>query len=111
MKNNKILLIILVVIIALIAVFAAAMLTNNSQSVASVQPQNSNTNANLQDNVLGEESYDSVKISGPFGNPNSNIKIGYVVGLHPLENQAFHVLMQPCRSCWILLILVRINYL
>lgn len=88
MKNNKILLIILVVVIALIAVFAAAMLTNNSQSVAYVQPQNSNNNANLQDNVLGKESYGSVKISGPFGNPNSNIKIGYVVGLHPLENQA-----------------------
>lgn len=83
MKNNKILIIILIVIIVLIAAIAIAMVTIPSSSNSTDVPvSNSFTST-----VLGSEDYGSVEVSGPYGNPNSPIKIAYVVGIHPLENQ------------------------
>lgn len=83
MKNNKILTIILVVIIILIVVVSVFIFTNNNSS-----NNGSVLSSFSADSILGSQDYGSVERLGPFGNESSNIKIAYVVGLHPLENKA-----------------------
>lgn len=83
MENNKILTIMLVVIIILIVTVSIFILTNNNSSNNGIVLNNSSA-----DSTLGSKDYGSVELLGPFGNESSNIKIAYVVGLHPLENKA-----------------------
>ena len=63
-----------------------------------------NTNANINTNtptdqvngltttLLGSDDKGKVELIGTFGNPNSNTKIAYVIGQHPLESQVHNVL-------------------
>lgn len=38
--------------------------------------------------LLGKNKFGTVHLHGPFGNTNSNIKIAYLIGMHPLESKA-----------------------
>ena len=38
--------------------------------------------------LLGKNNLGTVHLHGPFGNKNSNIKIAYLIGMHPLESKA-----------------------
>ena len=40
---------------------------------------------------LGSNSRGSVELIGPIGNKNSNIKIAYIIGVHPLESKIHNV--------------------
>ncbi|NYB52088.1 MAG: hypothetical protein HVN35_05990 [Methanobacteriaceae archaeon] len=42
---------------------------------------------------LGERDYGFVVRYGPYGNPNSPVKVAYVLGVHPLEVQAHQAMM------------------
>ncbi len=42
--------------------------------------------------LIGKDEKGTVEILGPFGNPNSNIKIAYLTGMHPLESKAHKAL-------------------
>ena len=42
--------------------------------------------------LLGENELGSVYIHGPFGNQASEIKIAYVIGMHPLESKSHRAL-------------------
>lgn len=44
--------------------------------------------------LLGENDLGTVHIHGPFGNINSNIKIAYVIGMHPLESKSHRALFE-----------------
>ena len=43
--------------------------------------------------VLGSTSYGNVLKEGPFGNTSSKVKIGYIVGVHPLESDAHQAMV------------------
>ena len=38
--------------------------------------------------LIGKNDLGTVHIHGPFGNENSNVKIAYLIGMHPLESKA-----------------------
>ena len=42
--------------------------------------------------LIGENELGTVHLHGPFGNAESNIKIAYLIGMHPLESKAHRAL-------------------
>ena len=44
--------------------------------------------------LLGENELGSVYIHGPFGDINSDVKIAYVIGMHPLESKSHRALFE-----------------
>ena len=46
-------------------------------------------NSSLYDaELIGENDLGTVHLHGPFGNTDSNIKIAYLIGMHPMESKA-----------------------
>ena len=48
--------------------------------------------------LIGENDLGSVHIHGPFGNIDSNVKIAYVIGMHPLESKSHRALFEKLTS-------------
>lgn len=48
--------------------------------------------------LLGENDMGSVHLHGPFGNSNSEIRIAYVIGMHPLESKSHRALFDELTS-------------
>ena len=48
--------------------------------------------------VIGENELGSVCLHGPFGDINSDIKIAYVIGMHPLESKSHRALFDKLTS-------------
>lgn len=38
--------------------------------------------------LIGENDLGTVHLHGPFGNADSDIKIAYLIGMHPMESKA-----------------------
>ncbi|WP_405268000.1 adhesin [Methanobrevibacter sp.] len=49
-------------------------------------------------NIIGENELGSVYIHGPFGNPESEIRIAYLIGMHPLESKSHRALFEKLTS-------------
>ena len=49
--------------------------------------------------LIGKNDLGSVYIHGPFGNLDSNIKIAYLIGMHPLESKSHRALFEELTSC------------
>lgn len=49
---------------------------------------------NYESELLGKNELGSVHIHGPFGNLKSNVKIAYVIGMHPLESKSHRALFE-----------------
>ena len=54
--------------------------------------------SNVNSQLLGENDLGSVELLGPFGNPDSDIKIAYSIGMHPLESKAHKALFDTVKS-------------
>ena len=48
--------------------------------------------------LLGENELGSVHIHGPFGDEKSEIKIAYLIGMHPLESKSHRTLFEKLTS-------------
>lgn len=48
--------------------------------------------SNVNSELLGRNDLGSVELLGPFGNTNSDIKIAYSIGMHPLESKVHKAL-------------------
>lgn len=48
--------------------------------------------------LLGENKLGSVHLHGVYGNPNSHIKIAYLIGMHPLESKSHRALFETVRA-------------
>ena len=48
--------------------------------------------------TLGKNDLGSVHIHGPFGNPESEVKIAYLIGMHPLESKSHRALFDMLTS-------------
>lgn len=48
--------------------------------------------------LLGENDLGSVHLHGPFGDENSDIKIAYLIGMHPLESKSHRALFEKLTS-------------
>ena len=49
--------------------------------------------------LLGENDLGSVHIHGPFGDVSSEIKIAYLIGMHPLESKSHRALFDKLTGC------------
>ena len=111
--NNKSKLILILVIILAIAIvfFGYAISVNNSSHSNGNAIVNSDNgininqsypdgptaeakidSSNVNSQLLGENDLGSVEILGPFGNTNSDVKIAYSIGMHPLESKVHKAL-------------------
>jgi hypothetical protein len=67
-----------------------------------INPINSNSSISKETSfssvTLGATDYGSVIREGPYGNPNSPIKIAYIVGVHPLEYQAHNAIIESLKA-------------
>jgi len=61
--------------------------TNNTNNISNGTANNAVNNAGVTTTLLGSDDKGKVELIGVFGNPNSNVKIAYVIGQHPLESQ------------------------
>ena len=73
-------------IFLLIATVAASSIQYNSITAE----QNNSTHTTQ----LGNTSYGNVVKVGPYGNKSSNIKIAYIIGVHPLESNAHEAMLE-----------------
>ena len=48
--------------------------------------------------LIGENEFGSVYIHGPFGNKDSEIRIAYLIGMHPLESKSHRALFEKLTS-------------
>lgn len=48
--------------------------------------------------LLGENDLGTVHIHGPLGNVDSNVKIAYLIGMHPLESKSHRALFEKLTS-------------
>ena len=48
--------------------------------------------------MIGENEFGSVYIHGPFGNNDSEIRIAYLIGMHPLESKSHRALFEKLTS-------------
>ncbi|MBP5699958.1 MAG: adhesin [Methanobrevibacter sp.] len=54
--------------------------------------------SNVNSKLLGSNDLGTVELLGPFGNTNSNIKIAYSIGMHPLESKVHKALFDTVNS-------------
>jgi hypothetical protein len=47
---------------------------------------------------IGSTDYGNVVKTGPYGNESSNVKIAYIVGVHPLESNAHNALIESIQT-------------
>ncbi|MBZ9571033.1 transglutaminase domain-containing protein [Methanobrevibacter sp. TMH8] len=71
---------------------------NKYLPVYSGNNENTNQTATIKTTLLGSNDKGKVELIGVFGNPNSKIKIAYVIGQHPLESQVHNVLYELMNS-------------
>ena len=90
LKNRLIIMVLLVLFIfsAVLGVSFSVLSSNSSVSVKSSSGQE----------VLGSTDYGNVVKTGPYGNISSNVRIAYVVGVHPLESNAHHAVIESIQS-------------
>lgn len=48
--------------------------------------------------LLGENELGTVHVHGPFGNAESDVKIAYLIGMHPLESKSHRALFERLTS-------------
>lgn len=48
--------------------------------------------------LIGENELGSIHLHGPFGNPDSDVKIAYLIGMHPLESKSHRALFEKLTS-------------
>ncbi|WP_407394015.1 adhesin [Methanobrevibacter sp.] len=54
--------------------------------------------ARYESTLIGENELGSVHLHGPFGDEESEVKIAYLIGMHPLESKSHRALFEKLRS-------------
>lgn len=50
--------------------------------------------ADYESRLIGENELGSVHVHGPFGDVNSDVRIAYLIGMHPLESKSHRALFE-----------------
>ncbi|MCL2686997.1 MAG: adhesin [Methanobrevibacter sp.] len=97
LRRIIILVIVLLTILLGLLVFNIFINANNEDSHNNV---NNDSDSNIIDTIfngfntvnLGSNNKGTVDLIGPIGNKNSNVKIAYIIGVHPLESNVHNAL-------------------
>lgn len=103
----------MILIVLIITVTCTIYFTNNSDNVISNDNLTNIVDVSLPDGpttaakidttgvnsqLLASDEKGTVEILGPFGNTNSNVKIAYLTGMHPLESKAHKALFDVIKA-------------
>lgn len=112
-NKNKLILILVIILAFSIVFLAYAIYTNsdansiNNSNLASGDFESLYSNlsftdgptdeakidsSNIGSKLLGENDLGTVELFGPFGNPDSDIRIAYSIGMHPYESKVHRAL-------------------
>jgi len=86
---------ILTIIIVLLVVLLGLLIFNVFIDVSNVNENNNKIGINgdeFKTVNLGSNVRGTVELIGPLGNRNSNVKIAYIIGVHPLESTVHNAL-------------------
>ncbi len=86
----------LIIIFSLFILFIVA--TTASFYLYPAKNLDSNSISTVHSTVLGTASYGSVVKEGPYGNSDSKVKIGYIVGVHPQEANAHSAMVESIKN-------------
>jgi hypothetical protein len=95
MKVKKLILIIIALVLILtgLIIFNAFFNVDNDNDMNNTPENNKNISSSESKTVnLGSNNKGKVELIGPIGNENSNVKIAYIIGVHPLENKVHNTL-------------------
>jgi hypothetical protein len=84
MKKTRLNLILIIIIVLFMLLFTHFSSPNNDI----FNLLNNNTSNKLEFIDLGSNENGTVELIGPIGNVSSDVKIAYIIGIHPLENYA-----------------------
>ena len=103
MKKNRVLgiIVVILVIIALILLSTFVLLySNDNFTIKDFNNENNNRqnlnnkSQNYEEKVIGTTSYGQVTKLGPFGNFDSDVKIAYIIGVHPMESVIHNIFLE-----------------
>lgn len=114
-KNKLILILVIILAIAIIFLGYAVSVANDGNSdnislnssnedyIDYSLPSEPTANAKIDTSdvgsqLLGRNDLGSVEVLGPFGNPNSDVKIAYSIGMHPWESKVHKALFDTLKS-------------
>ena len=113
-KNKLILILVIILAIAIIFLGYAVSVANDGNSdnislnssnedyIDYSLPSEPTANAKIDTSdvgsqLLGRNDLGSVEVLGPFGNPNSDVKIAYSIGMHPWESKVHKALFDTLK--------------
>lgn len=82
------------VIPILLSVFLIIIIMATMSNYISSTPNEDNNTKNAETVLLGSNEFGKVTREGPYGNTSSNIKIAYIVGVHPQESNAHRAIIE-----------------
>ena len=116
-KDAIIIAVAMIIIVLIISCTAVIYLSNNNHETKDIKltgdDLTSLSNVSLPDGpttaakidttgvnsqLLASDEKGTVEILGPFGNTNSNVKIAYLTGMHPLESKAHKALFDVIKA-------------
>jgi hypothetical protein len=83
---------IFIIIIVLLALLVGLLIFSTSIVNNGIDNNKIGTNSGFKTVNLGSNDRGSVELIGPIGNENSNVKIAYIIGVHPMESQVHNIL-------------------
>ncbi len=95
-RKTTVAVIIIVIFLVFITSLAATfyLTPNKTEVINSSNLQNTSPNTI----VLGQDNAGRVSRMGPYGNVNSNVKIAYIVGVHPNESKSHQALVESLKT-------------
>lgn len=96
LKSIVFLIVILLILLAGLLIFTFSINNSNDDKDSSIGINNitANNGSSLAIINLGSNDRGSVDLIGPIGNKDSNVKIAYIIGVHPLESTVHNALYE-----------------
>ena len=104
--KNIVIIILIILIIFSVGFIAVNLLNNDSNSKDgsflleddASKKDSFSINQTYPEGPTSEAKIDSVEVLGPFGNADSDVRIAYLIGMHPLESKAHKALFDTVLS-------------
>jgi len=93
-KITKVGIVVIVIIVFLLSSTFVLLYPNDDNGRENFDEKNSNYN----EKIIGNTSYGQVTKLGSFGNESSDVKIAYIIGVHPMESKIHDIFLESLRN-------------
>lgn len=99
LESSKLFIVIIIIILFLILISFAVQINPHITTINNTTNNTNNTtNVTITTVNLGNNDLGSVSKIGPYGNPNSPVKIAYILGVHPREKGSHQIMEQAIKN-------------